>query len=175
MSLFHSVARCVLIVVCFCTVVHSTVAQQPKEARSSEAKASASLNQLAWLAGSWVGTGDGQAVEEHWMRPEGGMIVGMNRTIYANGKASFEFLRIAGDGDKLTFYASPSGQPATPFLLKEIAETRVVFENLKNDFPQRIMYERKDGTLHAAIEGEVNGKLQVMKWTWTLRGDAPTK
>lgn len=146
---------------------------QQSSVNASSTKSTPELKELSWLAGVWAGTTDGETVEEHWMEPGGGMMVGMNRTLYANGKSSFEYLRLDSDKETIVFYASPSGKPATPFPLKEIDEKKAVFENLKSDFPQRIIYQRKDNTLHASIEGEVGGKRQTMKWVWTLKSAQP--
>jgi hypothetical protein len=42
-----------------------------------------------------------------------------------------------------------------------------VFENPKNDFPQRILYwSTAPGELWARIEGTVGGKEKSMEWRW---------
>ena len=53
-----------------------------------------SVEALGWLAGCWAGGSSGRAYEEHWMKPAGGVMLGMSRTI-AGGKAvGHEFLQI---------------------------------------------------------------------------------
>lgn len=93
-------------------------------------------------------------------------MLGLNRTISKRGKSAFEFMRIAEAEDGLVFYASPSGKPATPFAAIEADDQHVVFENRKNDFPQRILYQREKDALLATIEGEIDGKKQSMSWKW---------
>ena len=44
--------------------------------------------------------------------------------------------------------------------------TRVVFENLSHDFPQRIIYSRKGKQLCARIEGTLQGKEEGEEWCW---------
>ena len=90
-----------------------------------------------------------------------------NRTVNGD-KGFFEFLRIQQKGDSLSYYASPAGRPAVEFRLKELAANRVVFENLDNPFPQRVIYERKVDTLHVKIEGEAEGKIRETSWQWKL-------
>ena len=93
------------------------------------------LENLKWLAGHWEGDVEGDMTEEHWTEPKGGMLLGMNRSVYRSGKASFEFLRIAETPSGITYFASPSGKAATPFILKDASDSHVVFENKENDFP----------------------------------------
>src|SRR5947209_12231163 len=96
----------------------------------------------AWMAGSWRLDHDGEHVEEHWTTATAGTMLGMSKTVSAKGRVSFEFLRIANVNGKLTYLAMPEANPATPFPLKTLEESRVVFENPKHDFPQRILYWR---------------------------------
>ncbi len=59
--------------------------------------------------------------------------------------------------------------PPTEFRMVELAANRVVFENPTHDFPQRVIYERNGDTLHARIEGTMNGRTQGMDWTFQRR------
>ena len=52
------------------------------------------VGQAGWLAGCWVMTrGDG-VTEEHWMKPAGGSMLGMSRSVRGGKTAEFEFLQI---------------------------------------------------------------------------------
>lgn len=125
------------------------------------------LTELAWLAGSWKGVQGGVEMEEFWQEPKGNTMLGLHRDVAAGRTVSFEFLRIEATADAITYWASPGGRPATPFRLVEQKGKRVVFENAKHDFPQRIIYwVSEDGALHAKIEGTMNGKPASDEWTW---------
>jgi hypothetical protein len=127
----------------------------------------AEVTTLAWLAGSWQGTAGGVEMEELWLPPKGGAMVGLHRDVAGGRMVSFEFLRIEADADGLVYQASPRGRPATPFRLVESAKNRVVFANPQHDFPQRILYWLEDdGRLHARIEGEQKGKPASEEWAW---------
>lgn len=129
-------------------------AANPKEAKKAKAKGP-SVEQLAWLAGSWRFEKEGRVVDEHWLAPAGGMMLGTSRTL-AKGKAlEFEFMMIReGAGGMLFFVAWPSGKAETAFPMTTISTSQVVFENPANDFPQKITYSRQpDGSLLAWIEG----------------------
>lgn len=134
----------------------------------TEQASTPTLDALAWLAGSWVGTAQGIDMEEHWTVPKGSSMIGMHRDVGKGRTLGFEFLRIEQQGGQIVYLSMPNGRsPATPFPLKEISGARVVFENATHDFPQRIVYW-KDGTdLRARIEGTTNGKAASEEWRWS--------
>ena len=89
------------------------------------------------------------------MKPAGGLMLGMSRTL-ANEKASeYEFLQIRQQGADIFYVAKPSGQPEASFKLIRGSNREAVFENPEHDFPQRIIYRlQPDGSLLARIEGK---------------------
>ena len=128
---------------------------------------------LAWLAGTWSGTEEGVATEEHWTAPDGDAMLGMNKAVRSGRMVSFEFLRIAHDKEgRVCYFASPGGKsPPTPFCAVELTGSKVVFENLAHDFPKRILYWLdENGRLHARTEGVMDGKEVAEQWAWTKRG-----
>lgn len=122
----------------------------------------AELERLSWMAGCWIQKTPSGEIQEQWMAPGGGIMMGMSRTVMDGRTASYETLRIAPMvSGTLAYIASPSGQAQTTFPLKTASGSEVVFENLAHDFPQRIIYRRNaDGTIKARIEGLVGGRLQ---------------
>ena len=134
------------------------------------------INELGWLAGCWRNGDADSSSEECWLAPGGGVMLGMNRSIRKD-RTSFEFLRIARDeSGRLTYFASPSGKPPTPFVLREATPKRVVFENPEHDFPQRILYWLDDdGVLHGRIEGVEGKQAKGFEWTWARAGSLPTR
>jgi hypothetical protein len=125
------------------------------------------LSGLAWMAGNWSGVQGGVEMEEFWQEPRGNIMLGLHRDVAGGRTVSFEFLRIEATPEAIIYWASPGGRPATPFRLIEQKEKRVVFENAKHDFPQRVIYWLgDDGALHAKIEGRMNGKPAAKEWTW---------
>ncbi len=120
----------------------------------------------AWMTGSWGATVDGVKMEEHWTTADGGIMLGTHRDVRADGKVSFEFIRIVKKDGTLVYMAMPGGRPPTSFPLKEAAASRIVFENLKHDFPQRIIYWRDGKQLCARVEGMMGGKVEGEQWCW---------
>jgi hypothetical protein len=148
-------------------LVLSCAASRPAPAESPAAPPlKASLAELAWMAGDWQMSDGDAAVEEHWMAPKGGLMLGIGRTVKGGRAVEFEFLRIEQKGDGLVYLASPGGRPATPFPLVERGETSAVFESAL-EFPRRVSYRKNsDGSLTARIEGTRDGKPASKEWTW---------
>lgn len=141
---------------------------------TASAQTSHSINDLAWLAGSWAGPDGNLHHEEHWTAPRGGAMVGMHRTIKDDRMAEFEFIRIEERDGVLIYLSMPNGRsPATLFPLRTLERERVVFENAQHDFPQRIIYWKAGNDLRARIEGTTDGKTTSMEWTWKPSALAP--
>ncbi len=114
----------------------------------------ADLKDLEWLAGKWILTKGSRVVEEQWMAPAGGMMLGMSRAQSSGKVNEFEFLRIEQRGQDVFYVAQPGGRPATEFKLVKNTPTELVFENLQHDFPQQIIYTHNaDGSMTASIKG----------------------
>lgn len=119
----------------------------------------ASVARLSWLAGCWKSARVDRHVEEQWMAPRGGTMLGMSRTVTGGRTREFEFLRISEQEGRIVLTARPSGQPEASFAAIEITSSKVVFENAAHDFPQRIIYRlESDSSLAARIEGEQDGR-----------------
>jgi hypothetical protein len=105
--------------------------------------AKAGIGDLAWLAGSWVGTrSSGSSIEERWGPPLGGAMLAVSRTVNTSGRmVAFEYLRIVERDGGLVYIAQPGGAKATEFVLTELSPTRAVFDNPRHDYPKRIVYE----------------------------------
>ena len=118
------------------------------------------LNDLSWLAGCWEGNIRGREVNEQWMKPAGGIMLGMARTVAQGKAAEFEFTQIREDKDGAIYYvAKPSGQAEASFKLVRLQNKEAVFENPQHDFPQRIIYRLEaGGSLFARVEATQNGK-----------------
>jgi hypothetical protein len=123
------------------------------------AAAKATIGDLGWLSGAWVGTrSTGSSVEERWTPPLGGAMLAVSRTVNTSGKmVAFEYLRIVERDGGLVYVAQPGGAKATEFVLTELSSKRAVFDNPRHDHPKRIVYELSaDGGLSATI-GQLKG------------------
>jgi hypothetical protein len=119
----------------------------------------ATIDQAGWIAGCWSRQAGDRSTEEYWMKPAGGTMLGVSRTIAKGRTSEYEFLRLIEQNSTLAYVALPSGQKEATFTLTAIKPGEMVFENPKHDFPTRIIYQRQaDGSLKARIEGTVNGQ-----------------
>lgn len=116
------------------------------------------LTGLAWFAGCWMGGNDTLAFHEQWMKPSGGVMLGMSRTVSKGRVMEYEFMRIHEERGEIFYTADPSGQAGASFKLVHLEEGLAVFKNPDHDFPQRIIYRMGvDDSLKARIEGKSKG------------------
>ena len=106
-------------------------------------------------------------IEEHWMAPRGGTMIGSGRTVRNNALVEYELVVLREQDGRLAYEAHPSGQSPAVFLSKELTASTVVFENAAHDFPQRVGY-RRDGreALLAWVEGTVNGQTRRVEFPY---------
>src|SRR5262245_10153455 len=123
----------------------------------------ATLADIGWIAGCWEGGEDQQTIREQWMSPLGNAMLGMGHTVSKGKTVAYEFLRIHQETDGIYYTANPSGQAQDSFKLVKWGPKEIIFENPKHDFPQRVIYRlQDDGSLVASIEGNKDGKVQVV-------------
>ena len=128
---------------------------------SGIAQTKASLDELSWLSGCWEGRQRDAVIEEIWSKPAGLSMLGLSRTVKNGQTVSFEFMQFREENGTLVFLPQPQGGTRVPFRLVKSADEEMTFENLKHDFPQRIIYQRKgQGLLLASIEGMQNEQPQ---------------
>ncbi|MDQ3071578.1 MAG: DUF6265 family protein [Acidobacteriota bacterium] len=123
------------------------------------------INDVAWIAGCWTSSSGGRQVDEQWMKPAGGTMLGISRTVAKGRTVATEFIQLREEADGLYYIALPSGQSEARFKLVAASEGSARFENPAHDFPQVITYVRQpDGSLVAQISGTVNGKARAIDY-----------
>jgi hypothetical protein len=124
---------------------------------------------LAWLAGCWRLNRGGTVVDEHWLNPLGGMMLGASRTVRNGTVQEYEFmvLRITATG--ASYEAHPSGQEAATFTSTTAPDgDQVVFGNPTHDFPQKVGYRRlSDDSVVAWIEGNAGNDNKRIDFPYT--------
>jgi hypothetical protein len=123
---------------------------------------------LAWLAGCWAQVSGSRVVEEHWLAPRAGVMLGLGRTVRGDTLREYEFTRIYERGDTLVYAAQPSGQPPAEFRALMPTGRAVTFENAAHDFPQRVIYRAAAGSdsLLARIEGTIGGRARSVDFPY---------
>lgn len=138
-------------------------------AATPAATAAPAFASLDWLAGCWRRETPRRIVEETWMAPAAGLLLGASRTVaVANGAlVEYEQVRIEARGDTLAYVAKPSRQPEATFTAIQWTDSLVLFENAAHDFPQRVGYRQVSADSVAAwIEGTVDGKARRVEFPY---------
>jgi hypothetical protein len=119
------------------------------------------------MAGCWRQAQAGQVIDEVWLGPGGGTLLGVSRSIEADTVQSWESMLIRTSSNGLVFEAAPSGQPPAAFLASSVTDTSVTFENLTHDYPQVIRYARHGAdSLLAMITGTVHERQRTINYSY---------
>ncbi len=118
-------------------VLSVAVAEEAKRPSGEE-----QLAQMTWLAGNWQGKMWGGTFSAYYAKPSDGKLLSYSQ-LRADGTVRFyEFEVFSAEGGKVTVIPHPGGKRAKKFTLTEMGKAKAVFENPRNDFPTRIVYER---------------------------------
>lgn len=122
----------------------------------------ATVADLAWLAGRWVGPGFDGVVEELWLEPAGGTMVGMARVVSGGRFVVLEPLLLEDEAGKLVYRWRHFGPGLEPweeeplvYRLERSGDEEAVFEALTRveGRPHRIAYRRRGRSLEVTLEG----------------------
>ena len=127
----------------------------------------ASIEDVAWLQGCWEQRDGDRVVEERWMLPRAGSMLGVGRTTRGEKLIEHEFVVLTERDGRLAYEAHPSGQATATFMSKPITGREVVFEDPAHDFPQRVGYKSTGpGQLLAWVEGTSGGKTRRIEFPY---------
>jgi hypothetical protein len=129
--------------------------------------ASPPLSAISFMSGCWTGPSpNGATIEEHYSAASENMVIGMTRYVRNGRVVDFEFTTVERTDSTFIMTPRPKGVKSGAFPLKDVSEGRATWENLKHDFPQRIIYRRgTDGSLTARIEGTTLSGERHVEWT----------
>ena len=103
----------------------------------------ATIEDAAWLAGTWSNTLRGEESVEVWSRPEHGAMSGHGASIRDGRTLFWEGLTMVEEQGSVTYLPFPAGRPnSVTFELTKLAPGHLVFENPEHDFPQLIEYRQ---------------------------------
>jgi hypothetical protein len=120
-----------------------------------------------WLSGCWRQVDAGQIVDEVWLAPAGGSLLGVSRSVEGDSIRGYELMLIRPGTNGLLLEASPARQPPAAFLASAVTDSSLTFENLTHDFPQVIRYARRGGdSLLAMISGTVRDRQRTINFAY---------
>lgn len=137
------------------------------DASAPEQKVVPPLAAISFMTGCWTGpSSNGATIEEQYSAAADNMVIGMTRYVRSGRVVDFEFTTIERNDSAFFMTPRPKGAKSDSFALKEVADGKATWENLKHDFPQRIIYRTgADGTLIARIEGTTPRGERHSEWT----------
>lgn len=117
-----------------------------------------SIDRVRWLTGCWEAANAQRTIYEQWTAPRARAMLGTGRTVRGDSLIEYEFVALRQKRDQLAYEAHPSGQSGATFLSIALTDSSVTFENLANDFPTRVGYDRRGAdSLIAWISGPRGG------------------
>ena len=149
----------------------TSIAKEPAATQPATSPAAfPTIGELAWMRGDWRGEAFGGRVEEHWLAPDGGSMLGLFRHIGNDGKMRVcEFMMIEQEKDATVYrfrHYNPGLKPWEPddkplmFHLVRTTEREAVFEHPGEQDPKRLIYRRAGKTgLTVIVEVEKDGKV----------------
>jgi hypothetical protein len=112
-------------------------------------------------AGCWEQSAGARLIEEQWMRPRAGLMLGVSRTVVGDSLREYEQVALFQRGGHLIYAATPARQAPAEFTSIAVSDSAVTFENPTHDFPQRVIYRRRGAdSLIARVEGMRGGQLR---------------
>ncbi len=116
------------------------------------------IKSAQWLIGEWKNQSTEGTLNETWSKPNDSTLVAGSFFIKEKDTLHFENIALKEKEGELVYETTIKGQnndkPISFPLLSE-TENELVFENLQNDYPQKIKYQRNSKT---AITISISGK-----------------
>jgi hypothetical protein len=136
---------------------------------SNRAQEYASLPDLGWLTGIWIGSNGDQYFEEHWSQAVADQLMGMFRMLESGKPVFYEFMTIGLEGNSVSLsikHFNPGlvgwedkDQAVTYDLVQQLPHELVFFKRQSQD--QNWMVYRQVGdrlqVFFVGSEGEVDG------------------
>jgi Domain of unknown function (DUF6265) len=119
------------------------------------------------MAGCWRQSQAGQVIDEVWLGPAGGSLLGVNRSLEADTLRSWESMMIRAGVNGLVLEAGPSDRPAAAFMATSASDSSIQFENLTHDYPQVVSYiKRGRDSMLATITGTVHDRQRTINYAY---------
>ncbi|MCG9792541.1 DUF6265 family protein [Flavobacterium algicola] len=125
--------------------------------KSSESKYEL-LQSSEWILGKWEYKNTDGILTENWTKINDSVYKGTSYFVKGKDTIHKEAIVLNQIGESLTYKTVIKGQNADLpilFLAKETVENQLVFENLNNDYPQKIKYTKGNPS---QITTEITGK-----------------
>jgi hypothetical protein len=151
------------------TIVVSLIVLSFVACKDASAGEKDKINQAKDLLGNWENKSVDGTLTESWTKVNDSTYHGSSYFIKNKDTLHFESITLQQKAEELTYQSITKGQkndkPVT-FNLKVLEEKQLVFENLKNDYPQKIIYKQlSKNNVILEISGIQQGKPSAEKYT----------
>ena len=124
-----------------------------------------------WLLGEWVNQSQEGVISENWTQPNDSTLIANSNYIKEEDTLHFENIILKEKEGELVYETTIKGQnndkPIVFTLLSE-TENELVFENLQNDYPQKIKYQRNSKSgITISISGKQSKKVVAEQFKMT--------
>lgn len=130
--------------------------------KESDANEKEKMKAANWILGNWESKSDEGTLNESWSKVNDSTFQATSYFIKEKDTIHFETITLQQKGDVLTYYAAVIGQnndKAVAFKQTNETPQQLTFENLKQDYPQKITYTHKTkADLTVKISGIQQGK-----------------
>lgn len=121
-----------------------------------------------WIIGNWEKDSEEGKLMENWVGINDSVSIGVAYFIKGIDTLHNESIVLTQKGENLFYISNVKGQndnKPIPFRLTNFSSKKLIFENLKNDFPQKIVYNQitKDSLL-IEVFGIQQGKSMQEKY-----------
>lgn len=127
------------------------------------------IKKADWLIGKWHNKTNLGTLSENWEKVNDSTFKAKSLFIKDKDTIHNESILLQQKGETLTYTTTIKGQnndKPIRFQLKDDIETELIFENLKNDYPQKISYKKAaNNSLVTQISGIQFGKPSSEKYT----------
>ena len=110
------------------------------DVRAQDSRPSDPCSSLAFLAGDWESRSAKESFRAHYSTPEGGLVLGVSKSIEGGKAVFFELEVFRAEGAELVLQPYPGAKPAAAFRSTQLSATQVTFANPSNGFPSVIVY-----------------------------------
>ena len=166
-------------VVAVAVAVAVTVGFADDKPASEKEKKVPTLEDFAWLTGTWVEDHKGSVLTEVWGAPQGDAMVGHDRWTIRGKTRMYELIAIEQTKEGIVLRLRHFSKGLVPWKaerdgpvswpLKSVTQNSAVFEHPTRAWPKRMAYHRKGDVLIGKLSGVENGKPNAIPFRFELR------
>lgn len=132
---------------------------------AQDERPSASLDDVAWLAGNWSGEAFGGRFEEHWNPPSGGSMIGLFKLLDGESAAFYELMLLVEEAGSLSLKVKHFSPDFTAWESKEdyVTFRYIMSEDDAVHFSGISFYRIDDDTMHAYLVMKAGDEIREEK------------